>query len=104
MKSGEFQDLILQLKGEIQTAEQEAKVKAEQEARGKEEREKAEAAENARQDALKPDIEKLSIWAGQILEITAPELTERKSRELASDTLSEIYRVGRELQKNIGGL
>jgi len=93
-------------------AKEDAKIAAEKAEKERVEREeadrkakaKAEAEEAARQEALRPDKEKLSIWANSLLDIVSPELSNEKSRKLASRTLSAIYQVARDLLKDLEGL
>lgn len=87
-------------------AEKDAKEKAEREAKEKKEREEAEAAEKARLEALKPDKEKLLIFADKIKDLTAYNLSVKspKARGLFHDTLDAIVSVEERLRAKIDRL
>jgi len=84
-------------------AKEEARIKAEKDAKEKIEREalraaekrEAEKAEAARQEALKPDKEKLIAWADSIASLVVPEVQDPKAKvivenaEMAIETISQ---------------
>jgi hypothetical protein len=81
-------------------AEKAAKEKAEREAAEAERKrlaeiecQKAEEAERARQEALKPDKEKLKAWADSLLDIEPPKLSNKRSRMIADQALQDIHKI-----------
>jgi len=70
---------------------QDAKEKAEADEKAKVAKEKAEAIKKARQEALKPDKEKLISWANSLLDIVYPKLKDLNAQAIASHALDGIY-------------
>lgn len=71
-------------------AEKDAQEKVEREAREKKEREEAEEKEKARQEALRPDKEKLLLWVDAILSVPEPELASDESWRLLNKMVDTI--------------
>jgi len=71
-------------------AEKEAKEKAEREERERITREKVEAEEKARQEALKPDKEKLLAFARDLSGITGPKVQDKKAKAILADAIDGL--------------
>jgi uncharacterized protein YhaN len=83
-------------------AEREAKEKIEREKREAEEREEAEKAEAARQEALKPDKEKLIAWAALIRNITPPAVSNGKAKTITSMGFDRLIDVADYIKEQAG--
>ena len=75
--------------------------RAAREIREAKEREEVEAAEKERLEKLRPDKEKLTDWANSLYEMTAPEVSDGNAKQIAENTLNEIYRVAEDLGQAI---
>ena len=87
--------------------ERQAKAKAEQEAREKLEAERKEQvrieaerkAEEARREAMKPDIQKLRDYAAALESVPIPQVADAEAREMLLDHVTEVKRVAGQLEK-----
>jgi len=71
-------------------AEKFAKEEVEREAKEKKDKEQAEIAEKARQEALRPDKEKLLLWVDAVISIPEPELISDESKGLLNGMIDAI--------------
>ncbi len=82
--------------------ERQAKIKAEEEAKEKAmianleriEREEAQATEKARQEALKPDKEKLIRFADELIDIVYPQIKSAKAQKIISGAGKKLVEIG----------
>lgn len=74
-------------------ADKEAKEKLEEEERERKEKEETEAKELARQEALKPDKDKLVAYGEALLAVPAPTLTDKKALEVLATAQHSLLRV-----------
>lgn len=91
-------------KAKAQAAAEAAK-KAKEDAERKEAervaKEKADAEEKLRQEALKPEKQKVVEWANSLLDINMPEIENTDLFNAASDTLGIIYEAAHELLRKV---
>lgn len=82
-------------------AEQKAKAEAEERERQRIEAEKAAKEEAERLARLKPDKEKLEVFANSLLEIKAPELNEVESVNIADKAMLDLSNIAKSILKAI---
>lgn len=76
----------------------EAKEKADREEREAQERAAAEEAERVRQESLRPDKEKLGVFAKTLMDLSGPTLTDINAQECLIWALREIQRIAYQVQ------
>jgi len=71
-------------------AELEAKEKAERDEQERINRERKEAEEKKRQEGLRPDIDKLTLFAASLVEMEFPKLKSQKAREIVEEVIERL--------------
>jgi len=81
-------------------AEKETKEKADREVRELKEKEEAEKAEAIRKEELRPDKEKLVVWAEAIASLCAPEVQDEKAKAVVFEGEKNLMRIAAEIRRN----